>query len=313
MAMKLPAVTASLLASLSLALPGGVALANPGGNPPPAAMPQAATQAAAVDAITPRLNQISAQVAATLQRIDALQGQIQALSNSVDAHSKSINALTSRADNVETALSLTQKRVQKRLEADAQALETNTTRLGELQTSLAAAQQDLAALREQMAQVENALVKHSAWIAKQKMESDTASTTASEALARAVAAGKLAEGKLVYETVLSEEMTQFQPYKADLSDAAKSAIKAFAEKLKSENGNIYLEIQGHTDTSGPKPLNQRLSLQRAEAVRDFLKKECGIPLHRMEAVAYGDSKPMADNSTKEGRAQNRRVTVVVLE
>lgn len=296
------------LAALLLALPVGIASAS--GSPQQPAPAQAvAVQAMAADTLTPRLNQLSTQLSATLQRMEAMQAEIRSLTTSVAAHGKSIDALTARASNSETALGM----VQKRLEADAQAIRANTERLTQLQSGLAAAQQDLVALRAQLAQVESALVKHSAWIAKQKVENDAASTTASEAMQRALAAGKLAEGKLVYEAVLSEEMTQFAPYKSDLSDTAKEALTAFAEELKEENGNIYLEIQGHTDTSGAKALNQKISKQRAEAVRDFLNKECGIPLHRMEAVAYGDSKPVADNASKEGRSKNRRVTVVVLK
>jgi len=295
----------ALLTALVLALSAGAAAAN--GSVP--AAPEATPATPAVDTVTPRLDELAAQMAATLQRIERMQADINALTSSVDAHGKSIGALTGRASNTEMALGM----MQKRLEADAQALQANSERLAKLQAGMASAQQDLATLHNQMAQVESALVKHSAWIAKQKMASDTASTTASEALERAVAAGKLAEGKLVYESVLSEEMTQFQPYKWDLNETAQAAIKAFAEKLKEENGNVYLEVQGHTDTSGSESLNQRLSKQRAESVRDYLNRECGIPMHRMAAVAYGDSKPIADNSTKEGRSQNRRVTIVVLK
>lgn len=293
---------AALLAALTVALPA----TSVGADNTPQAAP---AQIAVVDTLTPRLDQLAAQIAATLQRMESMQVEIRNLTNTVTAHGKSIGGLTTRAGNAEVALGMTQKN----LEEDAQAIRANTDRLVKLQAGLTAAQQDIVTLRAQLAQVEGALVKHGAWIAKQTVASNAASTTASEALQRAMAAGKLAEGKLVYESVLSEEMTQFQPYKWDLSDSAKDAIKAFAEKLKDENSNVYLEIQGHTDTSGSKQLNQNLSKLRAEAVRDFLNKECGILLHRMEAVAYGDSKPIADNSTKEGRSQNRRVTVVVLQ
>ena len=295
--------TPALLSALALSLVTGAAAAN--GTVAPAVAPAAP----AVDTITPRLEELAAQMAATLERIERMQADINALTTSVDSHGKSIGALTGRASNTEMALGM----MQKRLEADAQALQANNERLTQLQAGMAAAQKELATLHAQLAQVEGALVKHSAWIAKQKMANDSASSTANEALERAVAAGKLAEGKLVYESVLSEEMTQFAAYKSDLNETAQAAIRAFAEKLKEENGNVYLEVQGHTDTSGSESLNQKLSKQRAESVRDFLNRECGIPMHRMSAVAYGDSKPVADNSTKEGRSQNRRVTIVVLK
>jgi outer membrane protein OmpA-like peptidoglycan-associated protein len=303
--MKMLLRHSALLAALSLALSAAAA----DGAPQPLPVPFLPFPFPPVDTLTPRVNQLSAKMETTLQRMDALQAEIRSLTDSVAAHGKSIDSLTSRSNNTETALGM----VQKRVETDGQTTRANTERLKQLQGDLAKTQQDFTTLRSQLVQVESALVRHSAWIAKQKVESDTASSTASEALQRAITAGKLAEGKLVYETVLSEDMTQFEPYKWDLSASAKEALQAFAEELKEENGNIYLEIQGHTDTSGAKQLNQKLSKQRAEAVREYLNKECGIPMHRMEAVAYGDSKPIADNTTKEGRSKNRRVTVVVLQ
>jgi outer membrane protein OmpA-like peptidoglycan-associated protein len=301
--MKTVAALPALLVALSFSPFAGASGA------PPAAPVQAAAPQAAVDTVTPRLEALAGQMAAALQRIERLQTEIRALTTTVDAHGKSIGALTGRIGNTEMDIA----DVMERQEIDARAIRANTERLTQLQAGLTIAQQDLALLRKQLVQVEAALVKHSAWIAKQQVASESTSSTANEALQRAVAAGKLAEGKLVYESVLSEEMTQFQPYKFDLSDNAKAAIRAFADKLKEENGDVYLEIQGHTDTSGYKWRNQKISQQRAESVRDFLNQECGIPMHRMAAVAYGDSKPVADNGTKEGRAQNRRVTVVVLK
>jgi outer membrane protein OmpA-like peptidoglycan-associated protein len=139
-----------------------------------------------------------------------------------------------------------------------------------------------------------------------------ASRTAKEALDRALAAGKLAEGKLMYEVVMSDDTLRFELEGAELSKEAKQQLDAFADKLKAENRNVYIEIQGHTDTTGNKAYNHKLSLTRAEAVRDYLNMNCGIPMHRMAAVAYGDKAPLADNKTRAGRVQNRRVVLVVL-
>ncbi|MFA5083713.1 MAG: OmpA family protein, partial [Hydrogenophilaceae bacterium] len=146
-------------------------------------------------------------------------------------------------------------------------------------------------------------------------ESDTArlSGTAKEALDRAEAAGKLAEGKLVYETQLSEEAAPFSLQSTKLSDTARQALTAFADKLKQENQNVFLEIQGYTDNSGSAEANYRLALARAEAVRDFLHDDCSLPLHRMSVISYGETRPLADNKTREGRMKNRRVQLVVLK
>jgi outer membrane protein OmpA-like peptidoglycan-associated protein len=85
----------------------------------------------------------------------------------------------------------------------------------------------------------------------------------------------------------------------------------FAQKLKTDNKNVYLEIQGHTDASGPPAVNRRLGEERAEAVRRFLNQQ-GVALNRMATISYGEDAPVAPNDTRAGRAQNRRVVVVVL-
>jgi len=138
------------------------------------------------------------------------------------------------------------------------------------------------------------------------------SKTAQEALDRAVAAGKLAEGKFLYETVLSDDKVKFGFNKSDLSDDAKKALDTFADGLKQQNKNVYIEIQGHTDNIGGEDYNYKLGESRAEAVRRYLSLK-GVALHRMSVISYGEASPVADNKTKEGRAQNRRVVLVVLQ
>jgi len=140
-----------------------------------------------------------------------------------------------------------------------------------------------------------------------------ASKTAQEALQRAQEAGKLAEGKLLYETVLTDDKVRFGFDKAELSDTAKAALDEFATQLKAQyNRDVYIEIQGHTDATGSEEYNIELGLERAEAVRRYLNQKHGIPLHRMSVISYGESEPIADNDTRDGRGQNRRVVLVVL-
>jgi outer membrane protein OmpA-like peptidoglycan-associated protein len=139
------------------------------------------------------------------------------------------------------------------------------------------------------------------------------SKTAQEALTRAQEAGKLAEGKLLYETVLTDDKVRFGFDKAELSDEAQAALAQFAQELKAQyNRDVYVEIQGHTDATGPDQYNLELGLERAEAVRRYLSREHGIPLHRMSVISYGEAEPISDNGSREGRAQNRRVVLVVL-
>ncbi len=147
------------------------------------------------------------------------------------------------------------------------------------------------------------------------LEKDVAklSETAKDALMRADKAGKLAKGKFLYEVTLTDNDVQFGFDKADLSDSAKAALDAFAKKAKSMTGNAYVEVQGHTDNIGSENYNLKLGYKRAEGVMRYLNMEQGIPLFRMNVTSYGEYKPIGDNSTKQGRAQNRRVTLVVLE
>jgi outer membrane protein OmpA-like peptidoglycan-associated protein len=139
------------------------------------------------------------------------------------------------------------------------------------------------------------------------------SKTAQDALERAEAAGKLAEGKLLFETVLTDDRVRFGFDKAELSDEAQAALDEFAGQLKAEyDRNIYVEIQGHTDATGSNEYNYELGMERAEAVRMYLNREHGIPLHRINVISYGEAEPIADNGSRDGRAPNRRVVLVVL-
>jgi peptidoglycan-associated lipoprotein len=135
--------------------------------------------------------------------------------------------------------------------------------------------------------------------------------TAGEALDRANAAHKLAEGKFLYEVVLSDDSVKFPTDKHALSPEAEQRLGELVQRLKSENKNVYLEIQGYTDSTGTPDYNDKLGEARAEAVRKYLNQQ-GVALNRMATISYGQEAPVAPNETREGRAQNRRVAIVVL-
>ncbi len=150
-------------------------------------------------------------------------------------------------------------------------------------------------------------------ISSQEVALDTVSRTAQEALDRAEAAGKLAQGKFLYQTTFSSQVANFPANGSKLSDEMKQALDEFAAKVKANNKNVFIEIQGHTDSIGTPELNLALGQARAEAVRRYLAMEGGIALHRMSAISYGESAPVANNMYRPGRAENRRVTLVVLQ
>lgn len=162
------------------------------------------------------------------------------------------------------------------------------------------------ALGGRLDQAEASLKSHDERIA-------AASRAAQEALDRAVAAGKLAEGKLLYEVVMTQDTLRFANESATLTKKAKAALDEFATRIKAEGKPVFIEIQGHTDSRGPAAYNERLGLMRAEAVRSHLHRKGGLPLARMSVISYGETEPLADNRKREGRMQNRRVVLVVLQ
>jgi outer membrane protein OmpA-like peptidoglycan-associated protein len=149
-----------------------------------------------------------------------------------------------------------------------------------------------------------------------------ANAAAAEAANRAVEVGRTAESravgiegemrKLIFETVLSEDRGQFKLGKAALPDDAAGALDTMVSQLKADKKNVWVEIEGHTDSTGDKMLNERLGLERAEAVKRYLYEHHQIPLHKINVISYGEEKPVAPNNTKDGRAQNRRVVIKVL-
>ena len=149
-----------------------------------------------------------------------------------------------------------------------------------------------------------------------------ANSAAAEASNKATEVGRTAEAraagiegemrKLIFETVLSEDRGQFKLGKAVLPEDATSALDSMVSQLKADKKNVWVEIEGHTDSTGDKMLNERLGLERAEAVKRYLYEHHQIPLHKINVISYGEDKPVAPNNTRDGRAQNRRVVIKVL-
>jgi outer membrane protein OmpA-like peptidoglycan-associated protein len=98
---------------------------------------------------------------------------------------------------------------------------------------------------------------------------------------------------------------------AVLSKDARSRLDRVIE-IMAENPSTVLDVEGHTDNQGDAASNQTLSEARALAVVDYLV-DGGIAADRLAAFGYGEDRPIADNNTAEGRAQNRRIAFVVSE
>lgn len=118
--------------------------------------------------------------------------------------------------------------------------------------------------------------------------------------------------RLIYETVLRQDDLAFGFDESNLSEAAKTELKALVDALKQEKGDLLIVLEGHTDSTGPESVNDRVGMERARAVERYLYEEEHIPLQKMDVISYGESKPVAPNTTREGRAQNRRVVIKVM-
>ena len=103
----------------------------------------------------------------------------------------------------------------------------------------------------------------------------------------------------------------FETNSANLLPGALSVLNDAAETLK-RNPSIKVEVAGHTDSDGAASYNEDLSARRAETVRAFLESR-GVNADRLTTRGYGESEPIADNSTATGKAQNRRVVLRVVE
>ena len=100
----------------------------------------------------------------------------------------------------------------------------------------------------------------------------------------------------------------FDTNKAILNTASKNSLSKFSQVMKN-NSTCYVDVYGHTDSTGNDGINIPLSQNRAQSVVNYLES-CGVPASQIQKIeGKGSSEPVADNSTKAGRQQNRRVEV----
>lgn len=145
-------------------------------------------------------------------------------------------------------------------------------------------------------------------------QADTALARADQANSRATtieqSVGDLRENLDKY-TLQNTATVNFKLDSWQLSPEAMTALDQLAMQIKDRN-NFILEIQGFADASGSENYNNQLTQKRAETVRRYLAEKHDISLYRMHVLGFGTVRPVADNTTKEGRAQNRRVEVHLL-
>jgi outer membrane protein OmpA-like peptidoglycan-associated protein len=118
------------------------------------------------------------------------------------------------------------------------------------------------------------------------------------------------EPEPVLEAVRVELDVKFDFDRAQVRQDSYEDIRVLADFMK-QYRQTSSTVEGHTDSVGTDAYNQRLSERRAQAVRDVLVNQYGVEANRLEAIGYGESRPVADNATEEGRAINRRVEASV--
>ncbi len=113
-----------------------------------------------------------------------------------------------------------------------------------------------------------------------------------------------APGEVTFDSIY------FDVNKTNINPGAAKGLDRNGMLLK-DDPQIQVEIAGHTDSAGSEEANQAISEKRALSVKKYLQDKYIIPDHRMTIKGYGSSKPVADNSTQEGRSKNRRVEFII--
>jgi outer membrane protein OmpA-like peptidoglycan-associated protein len=189
------------------------------------------------------------------------------------------------------------------------ALEANRAQLEKVR-------RDLAAQTDQLGAQSQELKKQEAELAARQKELEAERLARAEAEKKAAAAmASLQEIARVKEeqrglVITLDGSVLFATGKTTLLPIAEQKLAKVAEVLQQQDDSKQITVEGHTDSVGSDADNMRLSQGRADAVRTFLITQ-GVPTARIRAVGRGESTPVADNKTPEGRANNRRVEIVV--
>jgi OOP family OmpA-OmpF porin len=115
--------------------------------------------------------------------------------------------------------------------------------------------------------------------------------------------------QIIENVVINVSADHFDFDSAELKPKMKAELDTVVARIKGSKGNEMLQVVGHTDSTGPEAYNQGLSERRAQAAADYLASQ-GLSPSSMTVKGMGESVPVADNGTREGRAMNRRVEIL---
>jgi outer membrane protein OmpA-like peptidoglycan-associated protein len=185
-----------------------------------------------------------------------------------------------------------------RLQAEARRQQEETERLAREDQQRREAEAQAQQLAQAQAQAET-----------ERQAREAAERRANEALANLERGGQVGVREDARGTVLTlSGSVLFASGQTELLPSARNRLTEVADALKQADNR--LTIEGHTDSQGPDQFNEELSLRRAEQVRDFLIAQ-GVPPDRIAVRGMGEYRPVASNGTAEGRANNRRVEIVL--
>ena len=187
-----------------------------------------------------------------------------------------------------------------------QNVEETSTRVGSVESAVEANEKRIKDLKEdtdsRLADLDSRTNQATEVGRSAKSQAEQASATAEQAK----------RGRLIWEVTLSNDQVKFSFNQAVIPSDAAAVLDDLVRKIMAYDKAVYVEIEGHTDSTGGEDYNFTLGERRASAVRDYLAK-AGVPLHALNVISFGEASPVADNGTSKGRAQNRRVVVRVLE
>lgn len=198
-------------------------------------------------------------------------------------------------------------------ETDVRTASSLETRVVPVEKLAASNEQRITATEENQQRLAGQIDETQALVAQARAEAAKAQAAADEALRLAGVANNRINGLDAYETAKTSTV-YFKTGSAVLLPAAKAELDATAEWAKSDaNKGWIVEVLGYADARGGSMYNRRLSERRANAVIDYLVRTHNLPLHRVvQPFGWGADKPVAENTTPEGRSKNRRVEVIML-
>ncbi|MCB9575489.1 MAG: OmpA family protein [Polyangiaceae bacterium] len=201
------------------------------------------------------------------------------------------------------------RRAKDKLAETKEALSTVQKRLDSKDGKVADLEHKKQMLEAQQSQLEGQLQDRQKALTEERAKREAAEKRAADAMKSLQEIANVKEDANETTITLSGSVL-FKTDSADLLPIARDSLDRVADALKNADDDRTFVIEGHTDSRGSATHNQKLSLDRAQSVRDYLVNH-GVDSSRVTTVGRGEAEPVATNQTAEGRANNRRVEIII--